>query len=57
MYCPTFLISVINLISCVGINSVFIMLTLELEIFSSDMVSREKCFVEKGKTLKIKSVK
>ncbi len=34
--------SVINLISYVGINSVIIMLTLELEIFSTDMVSREQ---------------
>ncbi len=36
--------SVINFISYVGINSVFIMLTSELEIFSTknDMVSREQ---------------
>ncbi len=36
--------SVINLISYVGINSVFIMLTLELKIFvtETDMVSREQ---------------
>ncbi len=45
--------SVINLISYVGINSVFIMLTLELEIFSTDMVSREKTVLwKKWKTLK-----
>ncbi len=45
IYYPTFhIFSVINLISYVGINSVFIMLTLELKIFvtETDMVSREQ---------------
>ncbi len=48
--------SVINFISYVGINSVFIMLTSELEIFSTknDMVSREQRVL--WKTLKIMSV-
>ncbi len=44
----------INLIAYVGINSGFIMLTLELEIFSTDMVSREQVFCGKREDLKNK---
>ncbi len=47
--------SVINLISYVGINSVFIIITLELKIISTktDMVSREQRFCEKRGRLKV----
>ncbi len=34
--------SAINVISYVGINSVFIIISLELKIFSTEMVSREQ---------------
>ncbi len=43
--------SVIQLILYVGINSAFMILTLELEIFSTDMVSREQSVLRKKRKL------